>query len=408
MRKLLYTIITFLLSLIMGIRLLCNERGRTRIRERFGSWQTIPDTVLWFHGASIGEMQGLIPIMERFKADGTPILCTVTSLTGVQLAETVTPYVRLLPFDCTPFIAFALRGVRIQCYVFAETEIWPSLFSYLARRQIPIIGVNGRISANSQKRYKQFQWLLGDWPSKVTRMLVSDSSSYERFKELGIQEEKLKLIGNSKYDREPLTADPAAIKIEFFGDERPLLVIGSIRPGEEKIIFPALKEAFLLGRFHCLVAPRHKEKFSYFEEKFKEYALPYVKWTKRNGTVPLGSVFLLNTIGELEKFYLAADGAIIGGSLVNYGGHNPLEPAPYGVAIACGPYTSSTGGLVEELVHMGAVERVYNEQGIKAFIELIYTQDERAKEMADSVYTYWAQNRGAVGRIEAEIREILV
>lgn len=402
----LYSLLTFPLSLLYGLFLACTERGKIRLIERFGSWGVLPPRVLWFHGASVGEVNGLAPIINALKSD-TPILITVTSATALEAALALTPHVRILPFDCPLWIMFALRSLKIEMLVVGETEIWPALYAILGQRQVPVVIVNGRLSESSVSRYAIVMKLLPKVLRALSRCLCVDEKMRERFLEVGVPTEKLSIVGNTKYARKPLAIKKGEFKKERFQGAGAHIVIGNIRPGEEEILFPAIRATIARYPQSCIaIVPRHKEKYTFFIEALTKAQIPFVAWSERR-SVAVGEVLFVDTFGYLERIYADADGAFIGGSLVDFGGHNPLEPAPYGVSIAVGPYTGSTGALVEELTQYGGVTPVQTIEELTQFFAEVCEGAVEQKKKAEALYRFWLSQQDSVDKTVNVLREVL-
>ena len=332
-KRLVYNIITFPVSLILGPVFFFHSRGRGRLLERYGSWNLSGKKVVWFHGASVGEVNGLLPIIKKTKTlwPETEILLTATSTTGLKRGEALVDYTRLLPFDSFPWVRRALSGVKIEVFIFGETEIWYELFEQLNRSNIPQIMVNARLSDHSISRYRLIRWLAAEAIKNVSRICAADSLTKERLIELGGLKDKIEVLGNAKYDTKPSVQDSAQreqIRSSLFSKNLPIIVLGSIRPGEEDIWFEPIKKKLEAGnQFQVIVAPRHPEKFNYFVEKLNQYGFEFERWTEitENAGPTKSKFILLDTLGKLESIYSIASLAFIGGSYIDFGGHNPLE-----------------------------------------------------------------------------------
>src|SRR5690606_25742228 len=141
---------------------LFSERGRSRLAERFGAWNLKEKKVIWFHGASYGEISGILPLLERVRREYPTLrtLVTATSVTGLKLAENKANHVRLLPFDSAVWLAHATDGIEIKTLIITETELWPGLITYLHKKGVPVYIINGRLRDSAYPKYKLFRYFL--------------------------------------------------------------------------------------------------------------------------------------------------------------------------------------------------------------------------------------------------------
>ena len=369
---LLYTCLATFAAFIVGPLFLFHGRGKKRLKERYGCWNLAGQEVVWLHGASFGEMTGLIPLIKelRGREPDARILVTAASVTGLDRIEKFVDFTRVLPFDHPWIVKKALSGLRIKRYIFTETELWPWLLAILNQRDVPIYLVNGRISDFSLKQYRLIRPLLREIFPKLKLLAASSELDRQRFITLGADPNHVLLVGNTKYDAQPSVStfeQAQELKRRFFPDSAPVLVLGSLRPGEEKVWFPQLLELCRAGRkLNIVVAPRHQEKFELFANALENAGLQFVRWSvyKTAGSIDPSAfpaeqglrVVLLDTLGDLEKSYSFADAAFIGGTLTpEYGGHNPMEAAAYGALVIMGPHYLNVRDLVDDLRQRSAV-----------------------------------------------------
>jgi 3-deoxy-D-manno-octulosonic-acid transferase len=352
-----------------------------RLAERFGGWSLPPGDFVWFHGASLGEMNGLLPLMRRWKRayPEIPILATATSTTGLERARGAADEMRLIPFDSGVFIRRAIGERRIVGFIFGETEIWPGIIGELKKRGVPLFMVNARIGERSLRRYRRFRSLFADTFRSLTGVFASSEVDRARLVEVGVESSRCRTVGNAKYDLELSAAteeERRELRCTLSPQGGAILVLGSLRPGEERVWFPVLR-ALRNSSATVVVAPRHPEKFDLFAEALTGAQLSFRRWSNGTGSSNPGglSVILLDTLGDLRRFYGAADLAFVGGSLVDWGGHNPLEPALLGVPIATGPYMSSVEEVTAALDAAEARIVVSNEEEVRALLDRVLRRD---------------------------------
>ncbi|MDZ4786998.1 MAG: glycosyltransferase N-terminal domain-containing protein [bacterium] len=377
MIKFIYRIIFFILLPFGILGFLLIPRGRKYLKERLGFWGLeTSQAIVWFHGSSLGELRGILPILLEIKKNYPELksLVTTTTQSGREFLEGKCDFPRMLPLDIGIFYAHAISNINVKILIVSETEIWPALLWFVKERNIKSVLINGRISDSSWPTYKRFRWFFRDLLSSFERICAADQISKERFLDLGFNANQIILTGNSKYDFDPIVKDTLLrkkLKESFFSTNQLIVSLGSLRPGEESIWFPAIKEilAKFNGRIGVIIAPRHPEKFQFFAEALNSYQMPFTKWSKIQDLLDKkNQIILLDTLGELEKCYSFSDLAFIGGSIGNYGGHNPLEAAAYGVALCMGPSIFSVREIVKELKANSGLLDVNNVEQAKSVL----------------------------------------
>ncbi len=389
-------------------KLLSSKRGRSRILERFGTWKVPDGAYTWFHGASMGEVRGLLPLMKKRKAErpDEKLLLTATSVTGLDAGAQFADASALLPFDSPFWINRALKGLDIRQLVIAETELWPSVISILARKGVPARMVNARMSKYSFPRYRRFRFFFEPLLSKLALILCSDSISASRFLDVGAPEEKVEAAGNTKYDSSPSVKseeEKRELQTALFSDVSPIFVAGSLRPSEEDVIFPALASLHSQGaRFNVIVAPRHQEKFDFFADRLKAYDLPFRRWSEKESWQAQDRekpFLLLDTFGMLEKCYSIARLAFIGASLVDIGGHNPLEASAYGTPVMMGPHTGNVEEVCESMLMNEALYSVETERDVEHIAGKMLSDPEALKAAGARGKSIWEAHQGTVERV---------
>lgn len=420
----LYQLLILMAAPLVGTSFLFSPRGKVRLRERFGlGLKLVSGDYIWVHGASLGELRGALPLIQRIKSSSPEcrLLVTATTPTGFKAIDLLEKsgdqgalkelniYCRLLPFDHELFFSLAFRGVRISAIIIAETEIWPGLFLFARRRGIPISMVNARISDYTIASYRRVVKLMPNLFSSLATVLVADTSSLERFQSLGAK--KVRLTGNMKYDTQPSVKSDEQrqrLRDQLPFHEAPILILGSLRPGEELEWFKAIRQQRAAGAdFGCIVAPRHKEKFEYFADALRKADIAFWRFSERT-TWPTDArpdVILLDTFGMLEPFYSVASLVFIGATLVDIGGHNPLEAAAYGVPIVMGPYDSTVREVTEQLDKIGALIRIAVGQTLEPLLSGLTRSDNEMKKIGVSGQEVWRVNQGATDTVWSELRK---
>ncbi|MGI6680312.1 MAG: 3-deoxy-D-manno-octulosonic acid transferase [Bdellovibrionota bacterium] len=407
----LYDITTFFLSFILIPFFLCRKRGRKKILERFGFWNIEKGDYVWFHGASLGEIKGILPVIKKYKEKnkGVKVLLTATSVSGLDIGKDVASECRLLPFDCTLFYKLISRKFNAKKIIITETEIWPIFIKYFSKKGVELYLINARISDMTIKKYRKFSFVITPLLNSFKKILVQTNKDYEYFKTLAVDDKKLLVAGNSKYETTLKVKSPfEALEIfkKYFPDEKinKVITLASIRPKEEAFLFPTLKT--LLDNNEdvgLIVAPRHKEKFSYFENKLKEYGFNFVNWTENKGGKRGANVVFLDTYGELDKTFSFSKLVFIGGSIENIGGHNPLEAFVYGAYVFLGEHYQNYEEIINNLLVHEYVSIVRKEEDLDAILVVLLNVPELLKEKGQKAMQYARSLCGATDIILKEI-----
>jgi 3-deoxy-D-manno-octulosonic-acid transferase len=294
--------------------------------------------------------------------------------------------------------------------VLAETEFWPNLISGCYRRGIPVAVVNARISDRSWPRYRRLRWLWGTILSRLSRVLAQSQTDAVRLKAIGCLPERVTVAGNLKFDVRAAEEAEATRLLRVLAHGLRFIVAGSTLDGEEAALleaWPRLLEAD--PQLAMVLAPRHPERFSAIAALLDNSGIAWVKrsdWHSKQEPLKPGEIVLLDTIGELASVYSLASVAFVGGSLVPAGGHNPLEPAQFGVPIVMGPHYANFRAITEDLLAHQALRIAAKEELAQALIELL-EDSEAARAMGERTKEVFASQAGATGRCIEALRELL-
>ena len=337
-------------------RMIRHGRYRSDIGQRFGRSPVRYglQPVIWIHGVSLGEVNAARILVEELhrQLPDYRIVITSTTDTGMTAARRLFAPDHVVfhwPMDFTLSVRRALGRMRPDLVVLMEGDVWPNFLSACNRRDIPVVVVNGRISADKgYPRYKKLGPLAAKLFNRLTAIGVQHESYAERFRSLGVQEDKLHVTGMMKFDTAEIAdrldgQDDLAAALGIRPSDQ-LIVGGGTGPGEEKIlleILAAIKQRH--PRAKLAIVPRKPERF---EEVARLIAAGNVALVRRSqrpdgtqGDVPPDAVILGDTMGELRKFYALAACAFVGRSLVPMGGSDMIEAAALGKAVSFGPHT---------------------------------------------------------------------
>ncbi len=313
---------------------LCERRGESRLDRPHGP-------LVWVHGASVGEIMAVIPLVERIRARGFNVLVTSGTTTSAELAARRLPagvIHQFVPLDAPRFIARFLDHWRPGLALMAESDLWPNTILESAARGIPLILINGRLSERSYTRWRRAPATIAALLDRFDLCLAQSARDAERYSNLGAP--RVNRTGNLKLDVPAPPADVAKLAaLQRAVDRRPLVAAASTHPGEEGAVI----EAHSRLRQSCrglltIVVPRHPDRGTGVVSIADAAGL--VSAVRSRGELPdhRTEIYVADTIGELGVIYRLAPIVFMGGSLVRHGGQNPIEPAKLGAAILHGPH----------------------------------------------------------------------
>jgi 3-deoxy-D-manno-octulosonic-acid transferase len=385
-------------------------RGKylSNFRERIGRYRTRPRAHdLWLHAVSVGEAIAARPVMtaiERMRPD-TSLVVTTTTITGQTQARRLFPHatVTYFPFDFTFAVKRFLDHHQPRAFATMETEIWPNATRLGRARGTRMLLANGRISDRSYPRYRFFRFVVGRVLRQYDRILAREELDRERFVAIGAPREIVETTGNVKFDYEPDESSIAiASQLEALIAGRPVIVLGSTIEGEDELLLPALEK---LGGAFIIIAPRKPERF---EIVAALQATTHFRVVRRSAMdTSEADVLLLDTIGELARVYRYATVAFVGGSLVNSGGHNPIEPAAAGIPVAFGPSMSNFREIASTFLRNDAAKEVRTAEEFVEFAREMIRDEGARKAMGERARRTVAENRGASERTAQRIVELL-
>ncbi|MCI5193216.1 MAG: hypothetical protein D3915_08800 [Candidatus Electrothrix sp. AU1_5] len=336
--------------------------GRYQDVYQAGTASKKNSTLLWIHAASVGEVQAARPLITLLLArlPAAAIFLTTTTRQGRAVAQSFLPsQVRceLAPLDILQAVQRALHEVQPTVYICLETELWPVMLTEVRRAGIPLLLLNGRISAGSFQQYQRIKKTLQPLLAGFSAVGVIAEQDKERFCRLGLASHRIQVCGNMKYDLMQQNLDKASKvsvqsvhkvrdKYSRLLDMQPddvVFICGSTRTGEEQLLLPVfsrLQEKYS-GRFLWILAPRHLQRLSEVQTLLAQAGLGYElfsHFSAVDGIKRQENIILLNSMGQLAHLYALGDYIFCGGSLVDKGGHNIMEPIAQGKPVFFGPF----------------------------------------------------------------------
>ena len=366
--------------------------------------------MIWIHAVSVGEVLAVSRLVKTLDAElpGYFVAISTTTRTGQELAWERFGRERVFycPLDLRWAVSIYLRERKPAMLVLAETEFWPNLMSRCFGLGVPVVVVNARISDRSWPRYRRLRGLWRPFLSRLTAVLAQSELDAKRLRALGC--ETATVAGNLKFDVRSERDSAAVTLLEELRGGLRLLVAGSTLDGEEAMLLAAWPEVLRAdAQMAMVLAPRHPERFAAVAEMLERSGVP---WRKRSsmGKAALrpGEIVLLDSMGELATVYSLAAVAFVGGSLVAAGGHNPLEPAQFGVAVVMGPHYVNFRAMVEALRERDAL-RIVGADELAGALVVLLSDAETAQAMGERGKRVFEDHAGATARSVAVIQGIL-
>ncbi|MGC1298438.1 MAG: 3-deoxy-D-manno-octulosonic acid transferase [Alloacidobacterium sp.] len=414
---LLFYSLALVLVLILGspywlFRMATSGKYREGLRERLGF---VPKRllarsdgpVIWVHAVSVGELLAAARMIEelREKLPGRHIVVSTTTRTGQALARQRfgIENVFYFPLDFAFAVRAYLRALNPRLLVLVETEFWPRLLIECSRAGIPVAVVNARISDRSWPRYMRLRFLWKRLLNNFRLVLAQSETDLTRLRAIGA--ENVCYGGNLKYDIR--AAASAAVTKALAGQiatGTKVLVCGSTLEGEEQILLSAAPSDVLV-----ILAPRHPERFEAVARLLERSGKPWVRrsqWMDAPTALAGGTVFLLDSIGELASVYSLATVAFVGGSLVPGGGHNPLEAAQFRVPVVIGPHYENFRAIVERLQAQDAI-RIVHPTELRNELTVLFSDEVFAHTIGERAYSVFSSEAGATARAVAALADIV-
>ncbi len=356
---------------------------------------------VWLHAVSVGEARVAAALARRLDSERHPLVVTTITPTGQAEARRVLAgraSIAYHPFDLDFAIGRFLARFAPRALVLIEGDYWPLTLRRVAARGVPIAVANGRVGDRSFARLARLGRLARPLFAPVARFAVQSDRDRERLRVLGVPEERIAVTGTLKFDAPSARPDPElAAAVLALAAGRPILVAGSTMAGEEPLVLDAVASSGGAEAALLVLAPRHPERWSEVAALLDRRALD---WVRRS--LPIAgrrpAVLLLDSLGELAGLYALARAAFIGGTLVPTGGHNPIEPASHGIAIAVGPSLHNFAEIAHRFDGAGAWRRVADSEELgRAFGDWLARPPE-AVALGARARQLVAAHRGALER----------
>lgn len=359
---------------------------------------------LWVHCASVGEVIAVKPLIHKWLAShpGDTLLVTTVTPTGEEQVRTAfgdRVVHRYLPIDWNWSVKRALRKIQCANLLIVETELWPNLLQQVSSGGVKVSLINGRLSERSFRRYQRFPWLTNAIFNSLSGVCAHDKEDGERFTILGARD--VIVTGNIKFD---LTIDRQILTSDWRQKVSPtsyIWIAASTHAGEDEIFLSVQQQ--LLKRYPealLLLVPRHPERFDkvyqqaqiVFKDVGRRSITPIEQWSKLQ-------VLVGDSMGELMRYYQLADVAVVAGSFIERGGHNPIEPAVLGKPVLIGPHTFNFLEITEALIRAEGAQRCNTQNELTEQLSDLFENKEKLRALSVNAKRFAASNQGAVDKV---------
>jgi len=382
------------------------------VRRALASRRTI-----WVHAVSVGEVLACQPVLREFarmEPQTTLVLSTVTP-TGFAVASSSASPPRVpiyFPLDFSLCVRRALETVQPKMIVLVESELWPTMIRLTAARHIPIVMINGRISARAFARSQWVAWGVRPLLQRIELCLMQSQADADRLIQLGVPPPRVRVVGNLKWEAS-LTNRPseeeiraAAAELGVLRDE-PVLMAGSTHRGEEEGVLHAFATLrHTLPTLRLIIAPRHLERLSEVEGVVARAGFA-VRRCSREARATRWDVGLVDTLGQLPRYYGVSTVAIVGGSFIPHGGQNPLEPACLEKPVVFGPSMHNFAEIARQLLAHRAAVQVSREVDLAATLRELLMKPDEARAMGRRAAELTASYQGVTQRTVEALRPFL-
>jgi len=400
-------------SSVLLYRIKMGKEHAVRLPERRGETKVPrpPGRLIWFHGASVGEINAAMPLIERVRSRGLNVLVTSGTVTSAGIAEKRLPpdvIHQFAPVDLPQFAARFLDHWKPDLALFVESDLWPAMIMAASERNVPLILINGRLSERSFHRWRMAPRTIGALLRQFDLCLAQSADDGARYAGLGAP--RISTTGNLKLDVPAPAADTDKLtRLKDAIGNRPVIAATSTHPGEETEIIDAhrrLKHSF--PGLLTVIAPRHPERGQGIAEIAKLVGLSAVQ--RSHDALPrlATDIYIADTLGELGLVYRLAPIVFVGGSLVSHGGQNPIEAIKLGCAVMHGPHVANFADIYAALDASGGAELVTDAGKLSVRVGAWLKDAEARKAVADKATKSMDTLTGALERTLAALEPYLM
>jgi len=378
---------------------------RINWRQRLGFVPRASGTVVWVHAVSVGETIAAAPMIRRLLARNPDITILMTAMTDTGLAQAMKMFgdqvqYAYAPYDTPGAIRRFLNRANPRILVIMETEIWPNMIRQSRSRRVPVFLINARLSERSARGYERVKSLVAPIMRSISWVAAQAEKDAERFRRIGVAASKVDVTGSVKFDVDiPEDVREASLQFRASLAGRPVWIAGSTHEGEDAQLLAAHRQ--LLGAYPnalLIIVPRHPERFESVAEQIIRQGFSLAQ--RSQGDELAGAeVYLGDTMGELMMLYGASDAAFVGGSLIERGGHNPLEPAVWGIPVISGPNVFNFETIYQRLLDDRGVVIVGGSDELFQHLSALFGDDDERRASGQRALLVVNKNRGALDMV---------
>jgi len=375
---------------------------------------TLPTTrpgCIWVHACSVGEVASVAPLIHALLEQGHIIHLTVVTATGFAHAHRLLGKhisISFLPWDLPGTMARFIARLQPALLLLNETEFWPGMLAACKRSDIPVIGINTRISDRSFPRYQASRWLWQRWLKPISLFLAQSDTDAERLVAIGVPETRVKTCGNLKYAITAPDVDSSRLReqVDATG-RRPILLIASTHQGEDERILKLWEQWHAVcPDLLMLIVPRHPERFNSVASAILARGHSLSRWSDGPAR-SAANIVLVDAMGVLGGLYCIADIVVVAGSLEPIGGHNPLEAAVCGRGVITGPHTQNFRQIMTEMQQANAAIITRDDHELEAAITRLLHHPEELKRLHASAALFMQDKGHALEQMLMEINPYL-
>lgn len=413
-----YDILFILFCLLYVPHVIIRRKWHNRFMNRFGFFKADEKKIfegkknIWIHAVSVGEVLAVLDIIQDLKKiyPHHRIVCSTVTITGYKLAlEKLSKKDAVIyaPFDFSLVVKKYIRFIKPVIYIATETEIWPNLFHFLKKMNVPIIIINGRISTKSFKKYRLIKFFMRPVLSCVSTFCMQSYADLHRIKCLGADETRGKMVGNLKF----ATVEHLNVEEKYtgFDSDNDLLIAGSTHPGEEEMIINVYKK--LVAEFKNLrlvIVPRHIERAEEISQIVQNEELKPVSYSElKKDKLSADHVLVVDQIGILKNLYFKAKLVFVGKSFKVGGAQNMIEPLAFGKPTFVGPRTENFTDVMRIFLEEKVIFQVETPDEMTEAMRGVLAYPEIADELGLKAKAVIERNLGAKEKTIKAIRYLM-
>lgn len=378
---------------------------RRNWQQRLGFVPRASGTVVWVHAVSVGETIAAAPMVRRLLARNPSITILMTAMTDTGLTQAMKMFgsqvqYAYAPYDTPGSIRRFLNRTNPSILVIMETEIWPNMIRQSRSRRVPVFLINARLSERSARGYERVKSLVAPIMSSISWVAAQAEKDAERFRRIGVAASKIAVTGSVKFDVDiPEALRKASLELKASFSSRPVWIAGSTHEGEDVQLLVAHRQLLNTHPDALLIlVPRHPERFETIAEKVNRQKFSLAR-RSRSEDPSSTEVYLGDTMGELMMLYGASDVAFVGGSLIERGGHNPLEPAGWGIPVISGPHVFNFETIYQRLLDDRGVTMVDGADELSRHLLALFSDADERRASGQRALSVVNKNKGALDRV---------